>query len=132
MFREAVRECPFYQNLRYTQKKYPRNINQMSVYPVKCLPSEMRSPFHNGTAYLTGAIIFSVCLDFEKIAILGQHPSLKTKKQIYQSHDVEHELGKKIKQKILIFRQCKQACQKPNCRFWVGSSPCINLLSRGL
>ena len=74
---------PFLPKSSLYAKKHPRNINWMPTYPVKCLPSEMRNPFHNGTAYLTGAIIFSVCLDFEKIAILGQHPSLKTKKQIY-------------------------------------------------
>ena len=48
----------FLPNLCVMQKNNARDIKHMPVCPVKCLPGEMRSLFHNGSTYLTEVLIF--------------------------------------------------------------------------
>ena len=63
-------------------KKSSMGYRYMPAYPVKCLPSEMRSLFHNGATYLTGAVIFSDASILEKIAIHGRPPRPLTERQV--------------------------------------------------
>jgi len=57
---------PFHKGGIWAQILILEIFQDIPVYPVKCLPSERRSPFHNSGVSLTGAAKIFARLDIDK------------------------------------------------------------------